>query len=342
MKDAAPDAVTRDHSQPDLDLVQPGGLGGGEMEGHVAVLFGPSLHGGTFVNREVVQDHMDGLPPMTDHGLIQEPHKLLTGVAWRTSPYHLAAVHLQSGKQRNGPVSHVLDRLPFRPGRLQRQRRLCAVQSLDRRLFVDAKNRCVLRRMQVQTQDVFGLGFKVRIRTGHVPPQSMWLQPGLVPDTHDRDIAQAQTSSQTTRGPMRERPWRMLFRDRQNGGLLRHRQLLRSSGTRGIQQTVQSLLLPTPLPMLNATRAHPGLRLNLSQRNSIGQQQEHPRSADQSGGETGSSQQHLFQAIAFRGLQLKGFAEVNMNSHIPYIASCVTYLCNTTLARPKIGAFPLR
>jgi hypothetical protein len=89
-------------------------------------------------------------------------------------------------------MPHVLDRLPFRPGGLQRQRRLGAIQSLDRRLLVDAENCCVLGGMQVQTQDVFGLGFKVGVRAGHVPPQSIRLRPGLVPDAHDRDVAQAQ------------------------------------------------------------------------------------------------------------------------------------------------------
>src|SRR4030095_16132638 len=105
---------------------------------------------------------------------------------------------------------------------------------------------------------------------------------------------------------MRERPWGTLFGDRQDGGLLRHRQLLRSPRTRGVQQTVQTLLSPTPLPMLNAARAHPGLRLDLTLRDSIGQQQEYARSPDEPCGETGSSK-YLLQAITFLGLQLKGF-----------------------------------
>src|SRR5215470_35003 len=35
------------------------------------------------------------------------------------------------------------------------------------------------------------------------------------------------------------------------------------------------------------------------------------------------------------GCSRKASWEVNMNSHIPYIASCVTYLCNTTLEAEK-------
>ncbi len=99
------------------------------MKCHVGVLFGPGLHGGSFVNREVVQDHMDGLPPMSGYRFVQEPHELLDGVAWRAPSHHLPPLHLQGGKQRDGSVSHVLDGLPFRPGGSQRQRRLCTIQS---------------------------------------------------------------------------------------------------------------------------------------------------------------------------------------------------------------------
>src|SRR5215470_10095939 len=37
------------------------------------------------------------------------------------------------------------------------------------------------------------------------------------------------------------------------------------------------------------------------------------------------------------GCSRKASWEVNMNSHIPYIASCVTYLCNTTLGNQLTG-----
>jgi hypothetical protein len=52
---------------------------------------------------------------------------------------------------------------------------------------------------------------------------------------------------------------------------------------------------------LNAARAHPGLRLDLSLGDSIGKQQEHTRSPDEPCGETGGSQ-YLLQAFTFLGL----------------------------------------
>jgi hypothetical protein len=89
MKHATPDAAAGDHPHPDLDLVH-GRHGWGEN--------GRSRWGGIwpgsapreFVNREVV---MDGLPPMSDHRLLQEPR-----LGWRTPPYRLQAAHLEPRK----------------------------------------------------------------------------------------------------------------------------------------------------------------------------------------------------------------------------------------------------
>src|SRR5208337_5514653 len=71
--------------------------------------------------------------------------------------------------------------------------------------LVDAENRCFFRRMQVQTKNVFSLGLKIRIGAGHVVLQAVRLQPDLVPDPHDREVAYAPTSRQTPRGPVRDR-----------------------------------------------------------------------------------------------------------------------------------------
>ena len=100
-------------------------------------------------------------------------------------------------------------------------------------------------------------------------------QPGLVPHTHDRDVAQTHAFRQSACGPMGCGSKRMLFRGRQDGRLFGHRQLLRPPPTRGIQQTIQPLLQPTPLPMQCAARAHSGLCLDLPQGDALGQQQQH-------------------------------------------------------------------
>jgi len=98
----------------------------------------------------------------------------------------------------------------------------------------------------------------------------------------------------------------MLFGGRQDGSLFRHRKFFRSPRARGIQQAVQPLLQPTLFPMQRAARAHSGLRLDLPQGNTLGQQQQHPCSTHQSGRERGGAHD-LLQAIQILGWQLKGF-----------------------------------
>jgi hypothetical protein len=67
-------------------------------------------------------------------------------------------------------VPNLLDGLSFLPGGSQRQGPF---------LFIGAEDCFVLGRLQVQTEDLFGLGCKVRIRAGHVPSQLRRLQPAF-------------------------------------------------------------------------------------------------------------------------------------------------------------------
>ena len=71
---------------------------------------------------------------------------------------------LQGRKQRKGSVPHTFDRVPFGAAGSQGQGLLDTVQCLNRSVLVDAKNRCLFWRFQVQTEDVFGLCLKNRDR----------------------------------------------------------------------------------------------------------------------------------------------------------------------------------
>jgi hypothetical protein len=56
------------------------------------------------------------------------------------------------------------------------------VQSLNGTLFVDAKDCSIDWRLQIQADDVSSLGFKLRVCTGHVAPESIGLNPGASPN----------------------------------------------------------------------------------------------------------------------------------------------------------------
>lgn len=53
---ASADAIPGDHSEPDLDLVQPGGMRRGKMKLQVRMALQPSSHRGGLMHREVIQN----------------------------------------------------------------------------------------------------------------------------------------------------------------------------------------------------------------------------------------------------------------------------------------------
>jgi len=84
-------------------------------------------------------------------------------VAGQTLPDHRAGQDVQRGKQRRGAVA--LGVVGHRAGAtlFDRQRWLGAIQRLDLRLLVHAQHDRVLRRVQIQPDDVDELVLKARV-----------------------------------------------------------------------------------------------------------------------------------------------------------------------------------
>src|SRR6202167_4046504 len=93
--------------------------------------------------------------------------------------------------------------MPFGSPRRQWQHWVEPIQSLNRRLFIHTKHSCMLRRMQVQTDDVSRFVFKIRIVIGHIPFQSMRFQLRLRQNPLHRGLAEAQLTRQFPAGPVR-------------------------------------------------------------------------------------------------------------------------------------------
>src|SRR5262249_25789533 len=83
--------------------------------------------------------------------------------------------------------------------------RILAIERLNGRLLVDAEHRRVLRRIEIQPDDVSGFRLELRIVGGDVALAPMRLQTMLGPDARNRHVrdATAQLSSQFTGRPMR-------------------------------------------------------------------------------------------------------------------------------------------
>lgn len=102
-------------------------------------------------------------------------------------------------------MPEILEAVTLRTPRRQWQHRVQTIQRLNRRLLIDAEHDRVLRRIQIQPDDIGGLGLKVRIIGSEIALKQMRLDAVLGPNArhgHVRDIA-TQFGGQLARRPVR-------------------------------------------------------------------------------------------------------------------------------------------
>ena len=136
------------------------------------------------------------------------------------------------------------------PGR-KRKYRIQAVERLNCRLLIYAEHRRVLRRVQIEPDDVGCFVLEVGIVTAHVPIEPVWLQSGLRQNPLHRGVAQAQIGGQLTAGPMRAAIRRFLLDAACHASLHRCRRCSRSASFVPWLQTVDSALFEPRFPQSN-------------------------------------------------------------------------------------------
>ena len=114
----------------------------------------------------------------------------------------LSAGNLQSGVERQSAMSEIFKPMTLGAAWRQRQDRIEPIKSLNSALFIDAKDRGVGRRLQVETDNVGGLGLEIRVIAGHVMTASGRLQASLGPDPGHSHMATAEGSGKLARTPM--------------------------------------------------------------------------------------------------------------------------------------------
>lgn len=98
----------------------------------------------------------------------EEGHKFGTGVALGRASQDLAAACLQRGKERKSSVTIILKAMALGAARGKRQDRIEAIERLDGAFLIDAEDGGMGRGMEVKTNNIQRLGFKLGISTGHV------------------------------------------------------------------------------------------------------------------------------------------------------------------------------
>ena len=96
----------------------------------------------------------------------------------------------------------VFKAVPLRAARGQGQHRVEPVQRLDGGLFVHAKHRRVLRRMQIQREDVGGLVLEVRIGGSHIAVHPLRPQAVLAPHPGDHHVRDPEPFGEFASAPM--------------------------------------------------------------------------------------------------------------------------------------------
>ena len=149
--------VSGEDGEPHFHLVEPGGVGRREVKLDVLVARQPAIVLG-LMGVQVVQDDVNFSAGMFGDDAVHEVQKLDSPTAPVMAGSDLAGGHRQGREQRCCSMAFVLmveagERLAV--GQLQPA--LGALQSLNVRLFIDRQDHGVLRRLQVERDEVGGL-----------------------------------------------------------------------------------------------------------------------------------------------------------------------------------------
>ncbi len=196
--------IALDLAEPQLNLVEPRGVGRSEVQVNLGVCFQEIFDGLTLVRREVIGDHVDLFAPrLIDHDVGEEGDELRRGVPIGSLAQHLAGLGVEGCVKRQRAVPEILKAMPFGSSRGERQHRTFAIQGLNMRLFIDAEHGSMRRRVQIQPDDISGLLLEVRIVRGHVALDPMGLQAVFAPHPHHHHVADTQLFSQLACRPVR-------------------------------------------------------------------------------------------------------------------------------------------
>src|SRR5277367_2558930 len=171
------------------------------------------------VSREIIEDDVDLLIGRAQvHDFLQEDDKVAASMTSSGFSVNAAGGGVQRRIQRQGSVPVVFKSVALGAARRKRQHRIESIQRLNGSLLVDTKYGRMLRRVQVQPDNVSGFGFEIRIVAGQVALQAVRLQAGLFPHPMHSVLADAQRCGKLATTPVSGAVLRLLAGSRENPG----------------------------------------------------------------------------------------------------------------------------
>ena len=202
-EDAACNEVSLDLGEPDLDLIEPRGVGGSVMEFDVGMGAQKALNGCSFMSRKVVSYDMNvGFGGLGSDHLGEKLHELSAGVAVSCLSQDLAGGRVQGRIERKSTVAKVFETVTFGPARRERQDGIETIKGLNGALFIHTENSRMGRRLQVETNDCGRLLLELRVIADHVVATPVRLQPRLSPHPGHTHMVNAERGPQLAAAPM--------------------------------------------------------------------------------------------------------------------------------------------
>jgi hypothetical protein len=202
-EDATLEAPLGQEREQTFDRVEPGGRSRGEVEDKTRVVREPFQHLGMLVRGVVVDNGVDGefgRRPGIDN--VEEADELLMAMAFHALADDLAFEDVESGEQGRGAVPFVVVGHCAGAPLLHRQARLGAVERLDLALLIDRQDDGVVRRIDIEPDDVAQFGDELRVIGQLELTHPMRLQAMRPPDALHRADADPDRLGHGRAGPM--------------------------------------------------------------------------------------------------------------------------------------------
>src|SRR5215204_6407899 len=129
--------TTRQNAEPDLDLVQPAPMLGGENKLNARMPGEPSCGVVTGSGADVIGDDDQATPPVETHEMVEKRKHVGDGSDGRNPSDDVAGFHIEGGENVLSAAAFVLELQPRRLSRPQRSR-VAAAKGLNARLLVQA------------------------------------------------------------------------------------------------------------------------------------------------------------------------------------------------------------
>src|SRR5215831_757311 len=202
------------------------------------------------VSGEVVGNDMDfSIAGLMGNDFAKKANKLLAGMTCGSFAENLACCCVEGCIKRQSPVTVVFESMPFGTPRRKRQHGIETIQSLNGRLFVHTEDGCVSRRVHVETNNIGGFGFEIRIVRRPIVFNSVWLQSGAPPDAGNGRFRNTQMLCQFANAPVCRTIRRLAARPSQNASFQLRSAFLSCSSGMSREQTrdtaSQKALFPT-------------------------------------------------------------------------------------------------